>query len=388
MAIAEKKEISKKSKKKQLLRGGFDLPFFILVMILLMFGLVMMFSASYVNAYYNFHDSYYYIKKQIFFALVGIIVMYIVSKVDYHLLHKFVWPIVVITYALLVVVLFLPKIAHVKRWIVIGPINIQPSEIAKFAIAMLFAHLISLYASKSSNKMKTFRYGVLPFILVLASISGLMLLEPHLSGTILILGIGFTLMFVGGTSLKWFAAGGALAGSALFVMVIGTTFISYAKSRLTNWLDPFSDPLVGGWQTIQSLYAIGSGGIMGLGLGNSRQKYLYIPESQNDFVFPIVCEELGLVGAVIVIILFALLVWRGYVIAMRAPDKFGSLLAVGLITQVGLQAMLNIAVTTNTVPNTGISLPFFSSGGSSLMMLLFEMGIIMSISRFSSVEQT
>jgi cell division protein FtsW len=195
-------------------------------------------------------------------------------------------------------------------------------------------------------------------------------------------------MFVGGTSLKWFAAGGALAGSALFVMVIGTTFISYAKSRLTNWLDPFSDPLVGGWQTIQSLYAIGSGGIMGLGLGNSRQKYLYIPESQNDFVFPIVCEELGLVGAVIVIILFALLVWRGYVIAMRAPDKFGSLLAVGLITQVGLQAMLNIAVTTNTVPNTGISLPFFSSGGSSLMMLLFEMGIIMSISRFSSVEQT
>lgn len=388
MAIAEKKEISKKSKKKQLLRGGFDLPFFILVMILLMFGLVMMFSASYVNAYYNFHDSYYYIKKQIFFALAGIIVMYIVSRVDYHLLHKFVWPIVVVTYALLVVVLFLPKIAHVKRWIVIGPINIQPSEIAKFAIAMLFAHLIAVYASKSSNKMKTFRYGVLPFILVLASISGLMLLEPHLSGTILILAIGFTLMFVGGTSLKWFVAGGTLAGSALLVMVLFTNFITYAKSRLTTWIDPFSDPLHGGWQTIQSLYAIGSGGIMGLGLGNSRQKYLYIAEPQNDFVFPIVCEELGLVGAVIVIILFALLIWRGYVIAMRAPDKFGSLLAVGLITQVGLQAMLNIAVTTNTVPNTGISLPFFSSGGSSLMMLLFEMGIIMSISRFSSVEQT
>jgi cell division protein FtsW len=195
-------------------------------------------------------------------------------------------------------------------------------------------------------------------------------------------------MFVGGTAIRWFAAGGSIAVTSLLIIVIGTHFTDYAKIRLITWLNPFSDPTDKGWQTVQSLYAIGSGGIMGLGLGQSRQKYMYISEPQNDFIFPIICEELGLVGAVIVIVLFALLVWRGYVIAMRAPDRFGSLLTIGLVTQVGLQAILNIAVVTNTVPNTGISLPFFSYGGSSLVMLLFQMGIILSVSRYSSVEQT
>lgn len=376
-------------KKKKLLRGGFDLPLFVIVMILLMFGLVMMFSASYADAYYYHNgDSFFYIKKQALWAAMGVAVMLLTASLDYHLLHKLAWPVMGLSYALLVLVLFMSPINGVRRWIVFGPINLQPSEVAKFAVILLFSHLIAITSGKKKNLMGTFRYGVLPFLLVLGSIAVLMVLEPHLSGTIIIMLIGFILMFVGGTAVRWFIGGGSLAVVALLALVLGTDFIKYAKGRLVYWLDPFKDPLKGGWQTIQSLYAIGSGGIMGLGLGQSRQKFLYISEPQNDFVFPIVCEELGLVGAVIVIVLFALLVWRGYVVAMRSPDKFGSLLSVGLITQVGLQAVLNIAVVTNTVPNTGISLPFFSYGGSSLVMLLFEMGLVLSVSRFSSVEQT
>jgi cell division protein FtsW len=382
-------DIKHTKKKKQLFKGGFDLPFLVLVVILLLLGLVMLFSASYAVAYYYHNgDSFYYIKRQAVWAVLGVVVMFVFASFDYHKLHKLTWPLLLVTYALMVLVLFMPKINDVRRWIVYGPINIQPSEIAKFAVILVFAHLISVFSGKKENGMKSFKYGVLPFLLILASIAGLMVLEPHLSGTIIILFIGFSMMFVGGTAIKWFVAGGSIAAGALGVIVFATDFIDYAKVRLTTWLNPFSVMQGKGWQTVQSLYAIGSGGIMGLGLGNSRQKYLYISQPENDFIFPIICEELGLVGAVIVIVLFALLVWRGYVIAMRAPDRFGTLLAVGLATQVGLQAILNIAVVTNTVPNTGISLPFFSYGGSSLVMLLFQMGIILSISRFSSVEQT
>lgn len=375
--------------KKKLMRGGFDLPLFVLVMVILMLGLVMMFSASYADGYYNHHgDGFYYIKRQGLWAALGLVVMYIVSQFDYHRLRKFVLPVMVITYLLLGVVLLTHPINGVRRWIDVGPVNIQPSEIAKFAVVLVFAHMIAKYANKRQDKMKTFRYGVLPFILILGSVAAFMIKEPHLSGTILILSIGCVMMFVGGTRIRWFVLGISLAGGALLGMVLFTKVIVYAKNRLVYWIDPFKDPQHHGWQTIQSLYAIGSGGIMGLGLGNSRQKYLYVSEPQNDFVFPILCEELGLVGAVIVIVLFAMLVWRGYVVAMRAPDRFGALMVIGLTTQVGLQAILNIAVTTNTIPNTGISLPFFSYGGSSLLMLLFQMGIILSVSRYSSVEQT
>lgn len=376
-------------RRRELIRSGFDLPFFVLVMLLLMVGVVMMFSASYVYAYYNHSgDSYYYIRRQALWAAFGVAVMLFMASRDYHFFHKMVWPVTAVSYGLLVLVLFMPPVNHVRRWFVLGPINIQPSEVAKFAVVLLFSHLIAIYSGRKNNQMKTFRYGVLPFLLVLGSIAGLMVLEPHLSGTIIIFIIGLVLMFIGGTSLKWFVGGAGIGAVALLALVLGTNFIVYAKGRLVYWLDPFKAPQGKGWQTIQSLYAIGSGGVMGLGLGQSRQKFLYISEPQNDFVFPVVCEELGLVGAVLVIVLFALLVWRGYVVAMRAPDKFGSLLSVGLVTQVGLQAILNIAVVTNTVPNTGISLPFFSYGGSSLVMLLFEMGMVLSVSRFSSVEQT
>lgn len=363
-------------------RGGFDLPFFTLVMSLLVIGLIMLFSASYANAHYYYGgDSLHFIKRQAFFAVVGVVLMIITSYFDYHWLRKLVYPMLIVTYILLIVVLFMPKIHNVHRWIPLGPLTFQPSEIAKFTIVVVFAHLISI----NYKRMKLFTVGVLPFMVILGSFAILLVLEPHLSGTVLILLIGLIVMFVGGTSLKWFAMGGGVMAAGLAYVVLFTDIIQYAMTRLQVWFDPFKDPAGKGYQTIQSLYAIGSGGLLGLGLGNSRQKYLYIPEPQNDFIFAVVCEELGFVGATIIIILFALLVWRGFIIAMRAPDKFGSLIAVGLIVQVGLQAALNIAVVTNTIPNTGISLPFFSAGGTALIMLLVQMGMILSISRSANI---
>lgn len=356
-----------------------DLPFLILVLALVAFGLIMLFSASYAVGLYRRGDPYAYIRPQLLYAAVGIAAMWIASRVDYHIFHWLAWPLLGLSIVLLVVVLFMPEYNGCKRWIVLpGLGTLQPSEIAKFAVVLTFSHIISL----NHTRMESFGVGVLPFALVLCVVAALMLMEPHLSGTLLILGIGAVLMFVGGTGLKWFVlagAGGAAAIAAALVAV--PDLVPYASDRLSSWLDPFADPLGDGHQTIQSLYAIGSGGATGLGLGNSRQKHLYVPEPQNDFIFSIVCEELGFVGACAVILLFVLLLLRGISIAARAPDKFGALLAVGFTVQVTLQAVLNIAVVTNTIPNTGISLPFFSSGGTSLMMLLGEMGIILSVSR-------
>ncbi len=364
--------------------NGVDLPFVTLVLLLLTIGLVMMFSASYAYAYYHDGDSFYYISKQLIFAVLGVAAMFAISYVDYHVWHRLALPLYAVALLLLVLALFYPARSNVHRWVWFGPINFQPSEIAKLAIILAFAHMAVLF----QKRIKTFKYGVLPFAILLIPVVILMVLEPHLSGTILIVAIALIMMFVGGTAFKWFAIGGGLLAGALTVLVLFTDVISYASTRLEVWLDPFSDPRGKGWQTIQSLYAIGSGGLLGQGLGNSRQKHLYISEPQNDFVFAVVCEELGFVGAAIVIILFALLVWRGFVVAMRAPDSFGMLITVGVVSQVGIQAALNIAVVTNTVPNTGISLPFFSYGGTALMMILFQMGLVMSVSRHAAVRRS
>ncbi|WP_242962217.1 MULTISPECIES: putative peptidoglycan glycosyltransferase FtsW [unclassified Faecalibacterium] len=359
-----------------------DLPFLVLVLTLVGFGLVMLFSASYAVALYRRGDAYAYIRPQLLYAALGLIAMWLASRVDYHIYHKLAWPVLGVSLVLLVLVLFMPEYNGCKRWLVIpGVGTLQPSEIAKFAVVLAFSHIISLNASR----MKSFSVGVLPFGLVLGMVAVLMLLEPHLSGTLLILGIGAVLMFVGGTGMKWFILAGAGAvgavGAAVAVM---PDLVPYAASRLASWLDPFADPLGDGHQTIQSLYAIGSGGATGLGLGNSRQKHMFVPEPQNDFIFSIVCEELGFVGALAVVTLFVLLLLRGITLAVHAPDRFGGLLVVGFVVQVTMQAALNIAVVTNTIPNTGISLPFFSSGGTSLMMLLGEMGIVLSVSRQES----
>ena len=359
--------------------GPVDLPFLVLVLALVAFGLVMLFSASYAVALYRRGDPYAYIRPQLLYAALGLGAMWLASRVDYHLYHKLAWPVLGVSLALLAAVLFMPEYNGCKRWLVIpGVGTLQPSEIAKFAVVLAFAHIISLNASR----MGSFAVGVLPFGLVLGAVAVLMLLEPHLSGTLLILGIGAVLMFVGGTALRWFllAGAGAVAAVGAAVAVL-PDLVPYAASRLASWLDPFADPLGDGHQTIQSLYAIGSGGATGLGLGNSRQKHLFVPEPQNDFIFSIVCEELGFVGALAVIALFVLLLLRGVALAARASDRFGGLLVVGFVVQVAMQAALNIAVVTNTIPNTGISLPFFSSGGTSLMMLLGEMGIVLSVPR-------
>ena len=360
-------------------RPGLDVAFLAILLLLLCYGLLMLYSAGYAVALYRRGDAYAYIRPQLLFAALGVAAMYAASLVDYHIWHRLAWPLLGVSLVLLVIVLFMPEYNGCKRWLVLpGLGTLQPSEIAKFSVVLVFSHIISL----NHDRMKTFSTGVLPFGLVLGAVAVLMLLEPHLSGTVLILGIGAVLMFVGGTGLRWFGIAAALGvGAVAAAVVLLPDLVPYAAGRLASWQDPFAYPLGEGHQTIQSLYAIASGGLVGLGLGNSRQKYLYVPEPQNDFIFSILCEELGFAGAALVILLFLALFLRGMSIAVRARDKFGALLVVGFVTQVILQAVLNIAVVTNTIPNTGISLPFFSSGGTSLMMLLGEMGIVLSVSR-------
>lgn len=356
-----------------------DVPFLVVLLALLSYGLIMLFSAGYAVALYRRGDAYTYIRPQLLFAALGAAAMYAASLVDYHVWHKLAWPVMGLSLILLVVVLFMPEYNGCKRWIVLpGLGTLQPSEIAKFAVVLVFSHIISL----NHDRMHSFAGGVLPFGLILGVVTVLMLLEPHLSGTLLILSIGAVLMFVGGTGLQWFGLAGGLGAGAIAAAVLALPeLVPYATDRLASWRDPFADPLGEGHQTIQSLYAIASGGLAGLGLGNSRQKYLYVPEPQNDFIFSILCEELGFIGAALVVALFLMLLLRGMSIAVRARDKFGALLVVGFVVQVTLQAILNMAVVTNTIPNTGISLPFFSSGGTSLLMLLGEMGIVLSVSR-------
>ena len=357
----------------------FDIPFLLILLLLLSYGLIMLFSAGYAVALYRRGDAYTYIRPQLLFAALGVLAMYAASLVDYHVWHRLAWPMLGISLLLLAIVLFMPEYNGCKRWIVLpGLGTLQPSEIAKFSIVLVFSHIISL----NHDRMKSFSTGVVPFALILGVVTVLMLLEPHLSGTLLILSIGAVLMFVGrhgaATGAGWAGAGAAAIAAAVIAL---PELVPYATDRLASWRDPFADPLGEGHQTIQSLYAIASGGLAGLGLGNSRQKYLYVPEPQNDFIFSILCEELGFIGAALVVALFLMLLLRGMSIAVRARDKFGALLVVGFVVQVTLQAILNMAVVTNTIPNTGISLPFFSSGGTSLLMLLGEMGIVLSVSR-------
>ena len=386
---SEAAAVKKKRFRLFALEQSFDMPFLILLTAVLIIGLICLFSASYVYAYYWYDNSYFFIKRQIIFALIGLALMFGVSTLDYHILHKFALPLMPVAWALLIVALLTPSKTGVHRWIDVPVIGqFQPSEAAKFALILLFAHLISL----NYRNVKSFTKGFLPLIAVLGVTCALVVVEPHLSGTILLLAIGFVMMYIGGTRIGYLL-GVALLGCAAVYYLVAVKH--YEWDRIVVWLDPMGtytdkelviDGVSGrdlAWQTVQSLFAVGSGGLMGTGLGNSRQKHLFLPEPQNDFIFAIVCEELGFVGAVLIILLFALLVWRGFVIGMRAKDKFGMLLAVGLSAQIGVQVALNLAVVTNLMPNTGISLPFFSYGGSSLVMLLAQMGVVLSVSRQS-----
>ena len=367
---------------------GLDVPFCLIIFILLAIGITMMFSASYPVAYYENGDSYYYLKRQLLFAVIGIALMLAISYLDYHYYHKFAALILGGSYLALLLVLVMPgQDGGVHRWLGVGSFGIQPSEISKFAIILFLAH----WGSRYYDRMHTLKYGVLPGVAVLFSTAFLLLLEPHYSCIVIISLLTVIMLFVSGIKIKWLVIA-AIALTAIIILLWATGMLTYAMERMDGWGQALvyesEEQWQQTWQTRNSLYAIGSGGLFGRGLGQSRQKYLYLPEPQNDFVFAIVCEELGLVGAVAILLIFALLVWRGIVISLRARDRFGKLLGIGLISHIGLQVILNILVITDWLPNTGISLPFFSYGGSSLLMLMFEMGVILSVSRSANIEKS
>ncbi len=363
--------------------GKMDSLFLIFVFALLAFGLVMLFSASYANAYYYEGNSFHYIGRQAAIGGVGVILMFVISKINYQIYRKLAIPFFIVGICLLILVLFTSGDENgIHRWISIGGQQFQPSEFMKFAMITLFASMISA----NYNRMQQFKVGVLPFVILLGIIVVLMYMEPHLSGIILMCSIAAIMLFVGGTKPRWFIILGCVGAAGLLSILLFAG--NYMGGRAYYWLHPFSDPLDNTLQTDQSLLSIGSGGIMGLGLGQSKQKYMYLPEPQNDFIFAIVCEELGVIGAIAVILLFVLFAYRGFGIASKSPDKFGALLCVGIVSQIAMQALLNIAVVTNTVPNTGISLPFFSYGGTALMMQLCEMGVVLNVSRYARMEKT
>ena len=368
---------------RPLAAGRMDLPFLLLTLLLTIMGLVMLFSASFPSANYESGDPAYYLKRQGLFALLGLAAMLAMARIDYHRLRGMTKILMYVSVFLLALVL-VPGVGITQngatRWLgKAGVLTFQPSEIAKLAIIVYFADSIS----KKKNLMENFKYGVRPYILILGFFAGLMLLEPHLSGTILIVGTGIVLMIVGGLDKRWIIGGvsGVAAVGLIYVKLVEAGIISYGADRIRMWEDPWIDALDEGYQMCQSLIAIGSGGLTGVGLGKGRQKFLYLPEEHNDFIFAVVCEELGLIGATLVMLVFALLILRGFWVALQARDRFGALLVVGVMTQISLQTFLNIAVVSGLVPATGISLPFFSYGGTALALQLFEMGIVLSVSR-------
>lgn len=457
------------------LRRGVDIPFLTVIILLLCAGIVMVATASYVYAGSKFGDNLHFIKRHLLFVAMGVALMYFVTKIPYEVIRKFTPAIFLVALGLLAVVLFMGSDANgAKRWIYIGPVSIQPSEIMKFAAIVLCADYIDRFHSQISlkgqpgsfkkivfpflckaaggavffalgafgvkiveklkgtseeflsdgtpnsmywlsNFCSTFRipliiagiallffavrgaikkkmvfeapdfsFGILPFGLLIVTIAVLLVLQPHMSGLIIITLIIIFMMIIGGSSLKYIFGAACVGGAGMLGIL---NLLSHSKSRLDVWHDPFSNIREGGWQPAQSLYAIGNGGIWGVGIGQSRQKHLYLPEPMNDYIFAILCEEFGFIGAISVILLFVYFVYRGIVIAYWAPDRFSSLVVLGIVIQVGLQALLNMMVVTNTIPSTGIALPFFSYGGSSLMILLAEMGVVLSISRYSVIPK-
>ena len=381
---------NKKSLKDYWIKTNLDKAFLIIVFTLLIFGIAMMFSASYSWGNFEYGDGYYYAKKQLIAAVVGIVIMYFVTHIDYHILQNTMLAYFLFGFAWVLNLLTAfagREVAGARRWIKIG-IEFQPSELLKVALIIIFAYLISMNYSKFSKK---WTYGIVPFAIIIVFCAIVLVLQRHMSGVLIIGMIGLSLMFVGGVPRKnfWKFVGVCVGAGLLFLLLKSITEgnLGYISDRIQSWRDPSSDIRGSTYQTWQSLLAIGSGGIFGVGFGESKQKFLYLSESQNDFVFSIICEELGLIGAIIVMLLFALFVFRGFYIAANSPDKFGMILSAGVTIQIGLQALLNIAVATNAFPNTGISLPFFSYGGTALMIQLVEVGLVLAVSRQSKTME-
>ncbi len=363
-----------------------DRPFLIIVLVLLVFGFIMMFSASYAWGLYDADDGYYYIKRQLFSGVLGLIGMFFVSYLDYHFYQNTKIAFIFFGGSLLlnfVTAVVGDEVAGARRWITIAGFQFQPSEILKVAVIVIFSYILAV----NWQKFDHWKYSIVPFAIILGLCAVAVAAQRHMSGVLIFGIIGLSLMFVGGVPRKYFwrFIGALVIAMAIFllykVFLDSDGGFSYISERFESWQNPQSDPQGSTYQTYQSLLAIGSGGIFGLGFGESRQKYLYLSESQNDFVFSIICEELGFVGACIVIILFAIFILRGFYIASRSRDRFGMLLVSGITVQIGSQALLNIAVASNAFPNTGVSLPFFSYGGTALLIQLLEMGVLLSVSR-------
>ena len=385
--LTPKKEVEEGT--EPLCRGGVDKWFLLFSMMLLCFGIVMCYSAGVVEATVEYDNPTYYLVRNLLFTGLAIIItapFVILARPNFWRLFGVGAYLGAI--GLLMLVLLIGTVGGgAQRWIAIGPVTIQPSEIAKTGVVMLLALYMSKYEKQITSYGKftgCFKHGFFAPMTIIGILGVLIALEGHISGLMIIAILGVTVMFVGGSRPKYLLIMFAIIAVAFLLLVAVS---SYAQSRIEMWWHPENDPQGKGWQTLQGLYAIGSGGFFGLGLGFSRQKFGYVSQPQNDFIFTIICEELGFMGALLVILLFALLIWRGIKIGQHAPDKFSALVVWGLTFKIAIQVLLNIAVVTNTIPNTGITLPFFSAGGTSQIIQLFELGIILSISRFSTQKK-
>lgn len=377
--MATKKKVKTYS---SFLNSSIDFTLLIVLLILLAIGLTMVLSASSPKSLSDYGTSYHFFVRQLLFALLGLVAMMIISKIDYRFyqaFYKICWIISVILLAL--VLLIGTEVNDSKRWIYItDSLSFQPSEIVKFLMIIFYAGILT----NNRDELGNFWMGLVKHICMVLPIIVLLMIEPHFSASIVILTTCCMMMIMAGCKFWQFVSCGVTIGIPTIIALV--MMEGYRMARVTTFLDPWSDKKGKGWQVIQSLYAIGSGGLFGLGLGESNQKYLYLPEPQNDFIFSVLAEELGFVGCVFVIILFAILIWRAILIAMKAPDMFGSLIAVGVATLIAVQVIINIAVVTSSMPATGMPLPFFSYGGTSLFILLCEIGVLLNISRAANAK--
>ena len=363
-------------------RGKPDFWLIFLTFLLLGIGLVMVFSASYFNGYTDpdINDSYYFFKKQAIYALIGLILFFTVSNIPYHTYRKWVGPILLISLILLILVNVIGLVRNgAQRWLGYGAISFQPSEFVKLGMIIYMSSIMV----KKQPVLHQFRRGLLPPLIILFLVLGLLMLQPHFSATVIIMGICFTIIFCAGARLKHLFL---LALSGLPILISVMLLGDYRVDRIQSMLNPLSDPTGDGYQIMQSLMAIGPGGLTGVGLGRSIQKLAYLPESHTDFIFSIIAEELGFIGGVILIALFVLLIIRGILIAIQAPDQFGTLMATGIVTLIAIESIFNLGVVTALLPVTGVPLPLISYGGTALVFKLVSLGILLNISRYRNVK--
>ena len=353
-----------------------DYSLLVIILMLLAFGLIMVFSASSANAHYQFGDATYFFKRQLIWAVVGVAVMLMTSKFSYKNIERYANLLFMISIILLLLVLVIGiEVNGAKRWLGMGGFTFQPSEIVKITLVFFLAKSLT----NNPHRTESLADGFIRYIGIIVAIAGLVLLQPHMSGAMVIAIAGCVVLFASGFKIKYFVVSGMAAMPLVWTLIMSS---DYRRKRLTSFLDPFKDKMDESWQIVQSLYAIASGGLYGMGLGQSRQKFLYIPEPQNDFIFAVICEELGFLGAIFVMFLFTLLIWKGINIARKAPDEFSCLVATGITSLIAVQVIMNIAVVTSSMPVTGVTLPFFSYGGTSLVILLVGMGVLLNISRY------